>query len=68
MALMHSRNFCCAERSFWKEAVSCSSSSSSCFFTEEREGIGRVERSRVWEEGAEMVGDLDILVLIGCID
>lgn len=42
---MHSLNLAWAARSFWKEAVRCSSSSSSCFFTAVRFWAVREERS-----------------------
>jgi len=46
-APMHSRNRVCACRSFWNDAVRCSSSSSSCFLTAARLSTESVDRSTI---------------------
>jgi len=48
MEVKHSRNLFCAARSFWKEVVRCSSSSSRRFLTEASCWAERVARSTVW--------------------
>ena len=52
----HSRNLACAARSFWKEEVRCSSSSSNCFFTWLSCCALREARSTVWPEEHSLVG------------